>query len=140
MRGIARKLSLAVAVIVLSVVTISPAAAASPSQCSLAIVPGAGSSTDVYRIYGTGFPPGSFEQFTDVRIDVRRAGDGRFGTTFFLTLFPLAGGAFYVDFHESFPEWQPDPLALGRYLVHAEAGRPSGHGNACAAEASFVVR
>ena len=116
--------------------TAGPASAASPTRCALTVDPFVGATTDTYRIYGTGFPPGSFEQFTDVRIDVRRAGDGRFGSIAFLLLVPQAGGSFYYDFHYAYPGEEPvPPLEPGRYLVRAEA-----NGHECVTVAFIVVR
>ncbi len=131
-----RRFTLFIAAIALSLAGAAPVAAAPRTRCSITVDPAVGSTTDVYRISGAGFPPGTFEHFTDVRIDVRRAGDGRFGSVAFLLLAPQAGGSFYYDFHDDPPEEDPLPsLEPGRYLVRAEA-----NGHECVTTASFVAQ
>ena len=131
-----RRIALVFAALALSLPIGGPATAAQTARCAISVDPSVGSTTDSFRINASGFPPGSFERFTDVRIDVRRAGDGRYGTIFFLVLAPQAGGSFYVDFHYAFPEEEPlPPLTPGRYLVRAEA-----NGHECVTVASFVVK
>lgn len=122
-------------VFILALVLAGPVSAVAPGRCSISVAPTVGTTTDSYRVTATGFPPGSHEEFTDVRIDVRRAGGGRFGSVAFLTLAPEAGGSFYYDFHYSFPGEDPlPPLESGRYRVRAEA-----NGNECVAIAAFIV-
>ena len=131
-----RRISLLLAAIALSLAVAGPVAAAPPSRCTINVDPTIGSTTDSYRINASGFPAGSFDRFTDVHIDVRRAGDGRFGYIAFLVLAPEAGGSFYLDFHYAYEGEEPlPPLEPGRYLVRAEA-----NGHECVATASFVVK
>ena len=130
------RIAVVLAALALSLALARPAAAAPTSRCTINVDPAVGSTTDIYRISASGFPPGSFEQFTDVRIDVRRAGDGRFGSIFFLALAPQAGGSFYFDFHHNYDgDDALPPLDPGRYLVRAEA-----NGHDCITTASFVVK
>ena len=130
-----RRFALVLAALALSLFVAGPASAARTAKCTISVDPAVGSTTDSYRITASGFPPGSFEQLTDVRIDVRRAGDGRFGSIFFLLLFPDAGGSFYLDYHFNYDGEDPlPPLEPGRYLVRAEA-----NGHECVTTASFVV-
>lgn len=115
--------------------TAAPAAAAQSTRCAISVTPVAGAPTDVYRITGTGFPPGSWESFTDVHLAVGRAGDGRLLPTMFFVLFPGGGGEFYVDYHVSYEGEDPlPPLEPGFYRVRAEA-----NGHECIAVASFWV-
>jgi len=131
-----RRFALVLAAVALSLTVAGPAAAAPVTRCTISVDPTVGSPTSTYRISASGFPAGSFEHFTDVRLDVRRAGDGRSGSVFFLLLFPEAGGSFFLDYHFNYEGQDPlPPLEPGRYLVRAEA---DGHG--CVATASFVVR
>ncbi|MEO8274106.1 MAG: hypothetical protein ABI620_08565 [Chloroflexota bacterium] len=121
--------------LVLTLGLAAPAAAAQPTRCAISVAPGIGSTSDSYRITGTGFPPGSWESFTDVHIGIGRAGDGRLMPTMFLTLFPGGGGEFYVDYHFNYEgEEQLPPLEPGLYRVRAEA-----NGHECVAVASFRV-
>ena len=130
-----RRIALVLAALALSLSVAGPAAAAQTAKCTIRVDPAVGSTTDSYRISASGFPPGSFEQFTDVRIDVRRAGDGRFGSIFFLVLAPQDAGSFYLDYHFNYEGEDPlPPLAPGRYIVRAEA-----NGHDCVTTASFVV-
>ena len=130
-----RRTPAVLAALALSLVLAGPVAARPNSRCTIDVDPAVGSTTDSYRISASGFPPGTFQQFTDVRIDVRRAGDGRFGSIFFLALAPQAGGSFYLDFHFNYEGGDPLPaLQPGRYLVRAEA-----NGHDCVTTASFVV-
>ena len=111
-------------------------AAAPPTRCSISVTPTAGTTTDSYRITGTGFPPGSWESLTDVHLAVGRAADGRLMPTMFLSLFPGGGGEFYVDYHAGFEgEESVPPLEPGLYRVRAEA-----NGHECVAVVSFWVR
>lgn len=113
----------------------APVAAAQPKRCSLSVTPTSGATTDTYRITGTGFPPGSWESFTDVHLAVGRAGDGRLMPTLFLVLFPGGGGQFYVDYHANYEGEDPlPPLEPGLYRVKAQA-----NGHECVAVASFRV-
>ena len=131
-----RRITLMIATLALLVITAGPAAAAAPARCAISVDSSVGSTTDSYRISASGFPPGSWEHLTDVRIDIRRAGDGRFGTTFFVLLVPQAEGSFFVDYNYSYPGEEPlPPLEPGRYIVHAEA-----NGHECVTVDSFVVR
>lgn len=131
-----RRIALALVAVALSLSIAGPTSAAQTAKCTTSVDPAVGSTTDSYRITASGFPPGSFERFTDVRIDVRRAGDGRFGSIFFLVLFPDAGGSFYLDFHSNYVGEDPlPPLEPGRYLVRAEA-----NGHECVTFTSFVVQ
>ena len=131
-----RRITLMIATFALLLIAAGPASAAAPARCSISVNPSVGSTTDSSRLSATGFPPGSWEHLTDVRIDIRRAGDGRFGTTFFVLLVPQAEGSFYVDYNYSYPgEERLPPLEPGRYLVHAEA-----NGHECVTVDSFVVR
>ena len=114
----------------------SPVAAAQPERCAISVAPAAGTTTDSYRITGTGFPPGSWDNLTDVHLTVGRAGDGRLLPTMFLLLFPGGGGAFYVDYHFSYEGGDPlPPLEPGLYRVRAEA-----NGHECVAVTSFWVQ
>ena len=113
----------------------APVAAAQPTRCSISVTPAAGSTADGYRITGTGFPPGSWESFTDVHLAIGRAADGRLMPTMFLVLFPGGGGEFFVDYHLSYEGEDPlPPLEPGLYRVRAEA-----NGHECVAVASFRV-
>lgn len=130
-----RRIALALAAMALTLSVAGPVAAAPALRCTISVDPAVGSTTDSYRISASGFPPGSFDRFTDVHIDVRRAGDGRYGYIAFLVLAPEAGGSFYFDFHYAFEGEEPlPPLEPGRYLVRAEA-----NGHECVTTASFVV-
>lgn len=130
-----RRLAPLAVALILSLGVAGPAAASAPTRCAITVAPASGTPTDNFRITGTGFPPGSFEQFTDVHIGVVRAGDGRLMPTLFLVLAPWGGGSFYVDFHFDYPgEEQLPPLVPGRYRAEARA-----NGHECVALASFTV-
>jgi hypothetical protein len=114
----------------------SPVAAARAERCSITVAPAAGTTTDSYRITGTGFPPGSWENLTDVHLAVGRAADGRLLPTMFLLLFPGGEGQFYVDYNFNYEGGDPlPPLQPGLYRVRAEA-----NGHECVAVTSFWVR
>ncbi len=130
-----RRLVLLATALSLSLGVAGPVAASPPTRCAITVSPTPGTPTDSYRITGTGFPPGSYEQFTDVHMGVVRAGDGRLMPTLFLTLAPEGGGSFYVDYHYDYSgEDQLPPLEPGRYRVEARA-----NGHECVAFASFTV-
>ena len=121
--------------IVLALGIAAPVAAAAPTGCSISVTPSIGSTTDTYRITGTGFPAGSWESFTDVHLGIVRAGDGRLMPTMFMVLFPGGGGEFFVDINQSYEgEEPPSTLAPGLYRVRAEA-----NGHDCVAGALFRV-
>ncbi len=130
-----RRLALLAASLILALGVAGPVAASAPTRCAITVSPASGTSTDSYRITGTGFPPGSFEQFTDVHIGVVRAGDGRLMPTLFLVLVPWGGGSFYVDYHFDYSgEERLSPLEPGRYRAEARA-----NGHECVAFSSFIV-
>ena len=113
----------------------APVAAAQPTRCSITVTPVAGTTTDTYRITGTGFPAGSWESFTDVHLAVGRARDGRLMPTMFLVLFPGGNGEFYIDYNVRYEGEDPTPpLVPGLYRVRAEA-----NGHECIAVATFWV-